>query len=507
MDPNIILVKSITLLYRESQLENNTDYSGDLVKTVVGKIQLSDTDIGIATRRSVAIGLRDLVLEMARSPETKTYEISEFLQQIRLLTNGDDNVYNAIVQGIEPELTTPILKRTITNLRKTIKDYFREKKIGEIFKKASRDVNFNRANIEDIQVYVQNVINELTTVCTKSTAKDPGIVRTMDFTDEESMHQVFSDVAASNTDDLPFLTGFKELNMALQGGPRPGDTVVIGALQHNYKTGMSLSLFSHVPCYNKPKTKDPSKKPLAYRISAEDPLRNNAQFLYQLLKYEETGIAIDIKGLAVEDMIKYVKQRLSVNGYHVIIDEINPLHWTYQSIFNRVIELESMGYSIEVLSIDYLSKIPTTGCVQGAMGDDMMDLLVKLRAFCAARGILFMTPHQLSTEAKRLLQTVPAEQFLHHIKGGGFFEKTKGLDRIYDIGILCHKVETAGGDYLHVVIDKHRFPSVVDSSLKSFYLPFPKCKMPIPSNINNAESKIYRKIPKTAVSTDDSFFM
>lgn len=506
MDPNIILVKCITLLYRESQLENNTDFSNDLVKTVIGRLQISDTDIGIATRRSVAVGLKDLILEMCRNPETKAYELDDMLQQIRLLTNGDTNIYTAIAQGIENELTPPILKRTITNLRKAIGDYFREQKIGEIFKKASRDFNFSRQNIQDIHLYVQNVINELNVASAKSTAKDPGIVKTMDFTDEASMQQVFNDVAASNTDDLPFLTGWKEMNMALQGGPRPGDTMVIGALQHNYKTGMSLSLFAHMACYNKPKCKDATKKPLIYRVSLEDPLRNNAQFLYQLLKYEETGVAVDIKDIAVQDMITYVKQRLSVNGYHVIIDEVNPLNWTYQSVFNRIIELESQGYAVEVLSIDYLSKLPTTGCVQGAMGDDMMDLLVKLRAFCSAHGILFMTPHQLSTEAKRLLQTVPAEQFLHHIKGGGFFEKTKGLDRIYDIGVLCHKVETPGGDYLHVVIDKHRFPSVVDSSLKSFVLPFPKSKMPIPSTIHNEEHKILRKIPKTAVSADDSFF-
>lgn len=506
MDPNLILIKCITLLYRESLLENNTDYSNELVKTVVSRLQIVDMDIGISTRRSVAVGLKDLVLEMCRNPESKSYDLSDFLQQIRLLTNGDQNIYTAISQGLEAELTPAALKRTITNLRKAIGDHFREQKIGDIFKRASRDFNFARQNIEDIHLYVQNVINELTVASTKTSAKDPGIIKTMDFTDEASMLQVFSDVAASNTGDLPFMTGWRELNMALQGGPRPGDALVIGALQHNYKTGMSLSLFAHMACYNTPKCKDPTKKPLIYRVSLEDPLRNNAQFLYQLLKYEESGVACDIKGIAVEDMITYVKHRLSANGFHVIIDEVNPSNWTYQSLFNRIIELESQGYAVEVLSIDYLSKLPTTGCVQGSMGDDMLDLLVKTRSFCSAQGILLMTPHQLSTEAKRLLQTVPADQFLHHIKGGGFFEKTKGLDRIYDIGILVHKIETGGGDWLHVVVDKHRFPSVVDSSLKSFYLKFPSSMMPIPSNIHNEDTKIYRKLPKVSVSADDSFF-
>lgn len=121
-------------------------------------------------------------------------------------------------------------------------------------------------------------------------------------------------------------------------------------------------------------------------------------------------------------------------------------------------------------------------------------------------GILFITPHQLSTDAKRLLQNTPQEQFLHAIKGGGFFEKTKGLDRIYDIGILISKCETPAGDFLHVVIDKHRFPTVVESSAKSFFLPFPACKAPIPANLEETEYKVLRRIPRSVVSKDDDLF-
>lgn len=121
-------------------------------------------------------------------------------------------------------------------------------------------------------------------------------------------------------------------------------------------------------------------------------------------------------------------------------------------------------------------------------------------------GILFITPHQLSTDAKRLLQNTPQEQFLHAIKGGGFFEKTKGLDRIYDIGILISKVDRSNDSFLHVVIDKHRFPTIVDSSLKSFYLAFPSNGMPIPSNIEISDYKINRKIPKQQNSSGSDFF-
>ena len=92
------------------------------------------------------------------------------------------------------------------------------------------------------------------------------------------------------------------------------------------------------------------------------------------------------------------------------------------------------------------------------------------------------------------------------IKGQGLFEKSRGIDRIFDIGVLLHKVSTDHGDYLHVVIDKHRFPSVVDTALKSFFLEFPNNKMPIPANVDDPYHKAMRKIPRANGGKTEAFF-
>lgn len=507
MDANTLFSKCLTLLFREAQIENAVENSADLVKTLVEKVKINEVTVGLPTKRSTSQGLKDLVLEMCRHEVGHQYDQTEFLQQIRIITNGDDNLYKAIEQGVDGEFSQPNLKRMVTNIRKTIANQSRENRLVEIVNKASRDLVFGRHNISDMSSYIRNLIIELEVTSSKAVAKDPGIVRSMNFGDDESMREVFSNVASSNSEDLAFITPWRELNMALQGGPRPGDCMVTAALQHNYKTGSSLSLFTFLPILNKPKNKDPNKKPLIYRVSLEDPLRSNAQFMYQLLKYDETREEVNVKDITVDEMWKYVQDRMKVNGYHILIDEVNPNNWTYQSLINRVIELEAEGYVVEFLQVDYLMKLPTTGCVQGSTGDDVLDMLSKVRAFSSAQGILFGTPHQLSTEAKRKLETVSAEQFLPTIKGGGFFEKTKGLDRIYDIGLLMHIVNAPSGDYLHMVLDKHRFPTVVDASAKSWFLEFPSNKMPIPSNVNDEEYKIHRKIPRARVTVGgDDFF-
>lgn len=384
MDHLLILVKCITLLFRETQLENLTENSSDLVKTAIERITVKDIDIGIASRRSAVVGLKEMVDNMCRQPVGHRYEVDEILQQAKLAAGHDETIYQSIQQGIELELQPPVLKRTITNLKKAISDFYRENKIGDILRRASRDYNFNRNNIADLQSWLNNVTNEISVLTNKTAAKDHGLIRTLDLGDEDSVKNVFVDVAASAGDDLAFKTGFVELDEALQGGPRPGDTMVMAALQHNYKTGFNLGMFTNIPMHNFPKNKDPNKKPLCYRITGEDPLRNNAQFIYQLLRYQETGEAVDVKNITVEEMSAYVKKQLSINGYYVMMDEVNPTTWTYQNIINRIVELEAQGYAVEVLFIDYLSKFSTEGCNQGAIGDDMMDLLARVRAFCAA---------------------------------------------------------------------------------------------------------------------------
>ena len=505
MDSELLLSKCITLLYRESQLENNAENSADLVKTVLEKLKIGEVSFGIQTKRDILLNLKAMATAMANNPATHVYDLPELLQQLRINTKGDDNTYAAVAQGIEPELQGGSLKRNITNLRKSLTNYYREQRTIEVFGKAYRDLTFNRHNISDLTSYVQAALNEIQVVSTPITAKDPAIIRSVDIGDDRNMEETFNRVLENNSEELVYKFGWQELNNALQGGGRAGDCIVTGALQHKYKTGTSLSMFAHVALFNTPKTKDPTKKPLLYRVSCEDPLIQNAQFLYQLLKYEETGEKVDVKVVSPAEMSAYVKKRLQVNGFHILIDEINPQLWTYQSLINRIIELEANGYKVEFLSVDYLPKIPTTGCNQGAMGDDVMDMLSRIRAYCSANGIMFATPWQLSTEAKRQLQLMPADNFLPFIKGGGFFEKTRGLDRIYDIGILQHIVSTPAGDYLHMVLDKHRFPTVVDNVHKSWFLRFPSGNgMPIPSNINNPDHKILRKVPKMAEGQSSS---
>jgi len=59
--------------------------------------------------------------------------------------------------------------------------------------------------------------------------------------DDKAMQSIFSDVKSSTDGSSVMKTGWQRMNDMLQGGFRRGDFVMIGALQHKYKTDLTLS--------------------------------------------------------------------------------------------------------------------------------------------------------------------------------------------------------------------------------------------------------------------------
>jgi hypothetical protein len=249
------------------------------------------------------------------------------------------------------------------------------------------------------------------------------------------------------------------------------------------------------------------KKPLLLRISFEDPMLNNIQYLYQNLHLNEFGTMPDLNLVTPANMAKYVKDKLQVNGYHVKLVRVNPVEWTYVDIQNMVLEFEADGYEVHLLMLDYLNMIPTTGCIQTTGGSDIVDMFLRIRNFCSPRGITMITPHQYSTEAKQLIRDGHTD-FVKRVAEKGYYAGTKQLDQGVDgeLGIHIEKDEQGNG-YLTVQRGKHRLPTNISDEMKYFVLPFPNAYEPIVDDVNKDKISS-RKIGKNNGSTanNDSFW-
>ena len=504
MDNKVLLAKSITLLYRESLLENQTENSIELVRTVLGDIKVSESSIGISSERELVTGLKGTILDMCNNPPDEPYNVSDLLQRIKINTGHDEKLYEAIRSSLEADMSEGSLKGSIVGIRKNINNHYRQVQIADTLRKASSKFTYEPESIKDVSQFINELIGQLEGLTISSTAKDPAMMGSLDLSDEEALKAVFSTLKETGGEGRVYRLGWDGMTDMCQGGLRAGEFIVIGALQHKYKTGFSMSLFDQIARYNTPKTKDASKKPLLYRISFEDDLTSNLQFMYQRLKYNETREYVDLAGVSSEEMAAYVKSVMGKTGFHLKMERYDPTQWTYKSIFNRILELEAQGYNIEVLSLDYLGLIPTTGCSQGPAGTDMRDLMRRVRNFCSSRGIVCVTPHQLSTEAKALLRNgTPDIQFVKEITEKGYHAGSKQLDQEMDLELYIHKFKHGNKYYLAVQRGKHRLPTIISDELKHFFLEFPK-GMPIPDSLEG--EPVIRRLTAGASNADNDLF-
>lgn len=501
MDNKLILVKAITLLYRESLIPENTENSSDLVRTILENIKLPELSLSLNRDRELLMALKDTCLYLCSNPVSTQYEKEELLQRLKVNCGEDEKLYEAFAQGIEKDMDEGSLKRTVLSIRKYINDAFRENEFIKLVRNASTELTFNRDKIKSIRQFAQNLSAKLEPYQIEASRKDPAIIGSVDLGDTSSLNDVFTEVKAVADHSSLMRTGWQGINRLLQGGFKRGDEIVLPALQHKYKTGFTLSLYKQLAIYNKPVMINPNKKPLLLRISFEDSLVDNVKFLYKNLIFNETGILPDIEKEDVKVMAAYVKEKMEINGFHMKMLRVNADSWTYKDLQNYVLELEANGYEIHVCIVDYLPMLPTTGCEDGPMGFALQDLYRKTRNFFSVRGTIFITPHQLSTEAKQLIRD-GHQDFVKLLPGKGYYRGCKSVDQEVDCELYLHIEKFNKQFFLTVQRGKHRGVEVIPEEDLYVVLPFPPVG-PIPDDIGKPEITM-KKIGGKSIGTGEA---
>jgi hypothetical protein len=89
------------------------------------------------------------------------------------------------------------------------------------------------------------------------------------------------------------------------------------------------------------------------------------------------------------------------------------------------------------------------------MGFDTRDLFRRVRNFTNPRGILCITPHQLSSEAKNLIK-MGVKDFVKEIANKGYWDSCRVLDQEVDMEIYIHIELVNMVKYQTIQRGKHR---------------------------------------------------
>ena len=120
------------------------------------------------------------------------------------------------------------------------------------------------------------------------------------------------------------------------------------------------------------------------------------------------------------------------------------------------------------------------------------------------RRITFITPHQLSTDAKQLVRD-GSTNFVRQIAEKGYYSGSKQLDQEVDGEMYIHIEKKDKDAFLTVQRGKHRNPNTISDEAKYFVLKFPKSG-PIKDDILREDSSLRRVGGTPNEETEDELF-
>lgn len=457
MDIKLLLVKSITLLFRESQIASKTENSSDVVKQIISGLKMPENILDTDKGRDTLVALRQTALWMVGNPYNFVYDRTELIQRIRVNVGSDTHLLDAILEGFVEVDDEEINKKLAVSLNLELKTYLRQKDAVEIIKNASHKALFSPEEI-NWNNFVADFITQLEPY---SSIKDESVgseIEQVDFNNIDSLKDMLSKASEEISAGGIMKTGIQAINRMFgeNDGFMRGESWVIGALQHNFKSGFLMTILKGLVTYNKPLMLNKKKKPMILFITLENSITQNILWLYQSFKENETNEPCDIRNISIEEAAAYVNQKFTANKYHVIMRRFNPTEFTYRDLFNVLLKYEADGYEIHALLIDYLNMMNKDGCVKDTIGGDVRDLFRRVRNFCNPRKMLFISPAQLSSEAKNIVRSTGGEGFVKEIANKGYYDSCKLIDQEVDGEIYIHIEKVNGKSYLTVQRGKHR---------------------------------------------------
>lgn len=475
MDSKLLLIKVITLLFLESQQAGKNNASSRHLATIaLSFIKAPDAAVLTDFSRDSMGHLLEITRWMLTTPPSEVFNKADILQRVRMATETEEYTYDALASHIQMEQTEEEIKGSIKAARDAINTFIQRSTVCQIIKDTYYQTHFKPENIEWNHC-VKDLIAKLEPYKNAAETTKANLVESIDISDMESLKSAFGSAIESISPEGIIKFGWQAFNRMFgeYGGARRGEMIVVGALQHSFKSGTSLEMLKSAALYNRPFMHDPSKKPMLLRISFENSAMNDIIHLYRSLIEPEMDMKIDQAAINPIEAAVYVHEKLSANGYTVKIDHYDPSDFTIFDLLEVIERYEQQGYEIHMLNIDYLAMMSTKGCKQGATGQDIRDLFRRTRNIIESRKILCITPHQLSTEAKKLTR-MGVEDFVKEIANKGYWDSCTTIDQEVDMEIYQHKVEVNGEAYLTFQRGKHRKPVVTPSQDLFFVLKFQK---------------------------------
>ena len=329
----------------------------------------------------------------------------------------------------------------------------------------------NASNNTELQKALREYIAFASVVEAKLlTVTDKSVTEEINISDTNAVAKVFEKV--SDGENKPVLrTGFQGINQMLQGGFKRGEVVGIVADSHNYKSGLTLTMFISILLENKAPEVADGKKPAAAWYSLEDPLSHVFDVMFNYTYHFIEGTAPKVTMTSVQKA-SYVKEKLLEKGWHLLFFKADPTVCHWDGPMNVIKRKMGEGYEFAMVGYDYLPLLSTKG-LEGSGGTELRQLIRNYKNFSQKNNMLAFTPLQAAPSANSLssegvIKEDKVRAMANRNMTAGSRQLVQDLDTIFYIDKVVHE----GIPLLITVLHKHKNPKVIADYKKTIVLRF-----------------------------------
>lgn len=501
--PKQLLVQCVTLLCLEHREDSPASPSTELIERVVSSLDVKETTVDHDQGRQTFLELRNLVNELNSKPKNAFPGLQEVLQLVRVSCREEVYLYDSVEQGVLENFPDGMaIMKSINSRRGTLNVYLNDVTIKTVVKEYSQKLIFqDRGNLDIVSMVSEMGAKLEPYVKARSEFKHPAEMGAIDFDDPEGVEDIFQQAQDTLSPDGAFRLGWKGVNRMLGplGALRRGEFIITSALQHQGKSYFAMFVFLHVCIFNKPFMRDSTKKPLVLFVTLENEISDNLMHMYCYLRENETGEPVIRRDVSKKEASDYVCSRLGENGFKVKMVRFDPTEFTISGFVNYLDGLQAQGYEIQFLCVDYLNMLPKTGLDAKVAGDDIRLLFRRMRNYTAPRGITFLSPHQLGSDALQL-QRENTEDFVQVVANKGYYDGCRRLGQEPDLELFHHIIRRKGKAYFAIQRGKHRNTLTPEEDQ---YVIIPMSPVgTMPWDIDKDEDVCLKVIPGTNIGSD-----
>lgn len=501
--PKQLLVQCITLLCLEHRPDSPASPSTELVEKIIATMEVKESTVDHDQGRQTFLELRNLTTALNKKSAVDFPSMSEVLQDVRVSCREESYLYDAVADGINECFPDGMsIMRSINSRRASLSSYLSDVGIKQIMRESSQKIFFGGSGNLDVAGLITEMCSKLEPlVKARAEARHPAEMGCIDFDSPELVEEFFEAVQTSLSAEGALRLGWKGLNRVLGqlGAFRRGEFVTTAALQHNFKSFFAMFVFVHICLFNRPHMRDSTKKPLILFVTLENEITDNLLTIYKYIRENETGEEVVIADIDKREAAAYVCARLEETGFKVKMIRFDPTEFTVGGFVNYLDGLQSQGYELQYLSVDYLNMLPKTGLDAKVAGDDIRLLFRRMRNYTAPRGITFLSPHQLGSDALMLMRE-NTEDFVKVVANRGYYDGCKRLGQEPDLELFHHIVRVKGKAFLAIQRGKHR--NNPPNEHMYVLLPFHQCGT-IPWDIDKEEDYSLYQLPGSNIGSDD----